>query len=143
MASKRVRELEAKVEALTQRLTYLENMHANFEHADNSFWTFSPLAKLEYTYHDMAGRYGCRDLTAREVQEAMNNPHPYTREHTAQTRKITGITLQELAQFVIDKKPIKREYYKSDRYETAYRADGITKSVQTGLGDISIKEGSW
>lgn len=141
MASKRVRELEAKVEALTQRLTYLENMHANFKHADDSFWAFSPLAKLEYTYHDMAGRYGCRDLTAHEVQEAMNNPHPYTRERTAQTNKITDVTLQELAQYVIDKKPFKRKYYKSDRYETAYGTDGITKSVETGLGNITIKEG--
>lgn len=141
MASKRVRELEAKVEELTKRLTYLENMHAVFEHVDDSCWAFSPLARFEYVSHDMAGRYNCRDLTAREVQEAMNNPHPYTRERTAQTNKIADVTLQELAQYVIDKKPIKREYYKSDRYETAYRADGITKSVQTGLGDISIKEG--
>jgi hypothetical protein len=141
MASKRVRELEAKVEALTQRLTYLENMHAFFEHVNNSRWAFSPLARFEYTYHGMTGRYNDRDLTAHEVQEAMDNPHPYTRERTAQTNKIIDVTLQELAQYVIDKKPIKREHHKSDRYETVYDADGITRSVETELGNIAIKEG--
>lgn len=141
MASKRVRELEEKIEALTQRLTYLENMHAVFEHVDDSCWAFTPLAKLDYVSHGMAGRYGCRDLTAREVQAAMGNPHPYTREHTARTNKIVDVTLQELAQYVIDKKPIKRERRRSDKYETVYGADGITRSVETGLGNITIKEG--
>ena len=137
------KQLMKEIEELKARLTYLENMHAQIEHAEGNFWNFSPLAKVEYEYHGMIGRYNDRDLTSHEVREVCGNPHPYTREHTAQTRKITGITLQELAQFVIDKKPIKREFYKSDRYETAYRADGIAKSVQTELGNISIEEGKW
>lgn len=141
MASKKVRELEAKIEELTQRLIYLENMHAVFEHVDDSCWAFTPLAKLEYVSHGMAGRYGCRDLTAREVQEAMGNPHPYTRERTARTNKIIDVTLQELAQYVIDKKPIRREHHKSDTYKTVCGVDGITRSVETGLGNITIKEG--
>ena len=141
MASKRVIELEAKVEELTKRLTYLENMHAVFKHESDSFWSLSPLVRFEYVYHDTVGKYNDRDLTAHEIQEAMNNPHPYTREHTAQTNKVTDVTFQELAQYVIDKKPIKREHHKSDTYKTVCGVDEITRSVETGLGNITIKEG--
>jgi hypothetical protein len=137
------KELMKEIEELKARLTYLENMHARFERIDDSPWTYSPLGRVAHEYDGFIGTYNNRSLTSNEVREARCDPHPYTRERTAQTRKITGITLQELAQFVIDKKPIKREFYKSDRYETAYRADGITKSVHTGLGNISIEEGSW
>ena len=135
------KQLMKEIEELKARLTYLENMHAQIEHAEDCLWSFSPLAKVEHEYHWMIGRYNGRELTSHEVREVSSNPHPYTREHTAHTNKLTGVTFQELAQFVLDKKPIKREYYKSDRYEKVYGADSIKKSVQTGLGNISIEEG--
>ena len=137
------KQLMKEIEELKARLVYLENMHARFERVDSCPWARSPLMKFEHEYDGLVGTYNSRRLTSDEVQKARWDPHPKTGEYTAQTRKIAGITLQELAQFVIDKKPIKREYYKSDRYETAYRADGTTKSVQTELGNISIEEGKW
>lgn len=140
MTSKR--EMQKQIEALTKRLTYLENMHAKIEEVDtdNSVWHFFPMRTHERSYNNKIGRYNDRDLTSGEVHEVICNPHPYTREHTAHTCKISNITLQELAKFVIDKTPIKRAYCKSDRYEVIYDPDSTIKSVETDLGNIKITE---
>lgn len=140
------KQMQAQIEALTERLTYLENMHARIEQADDSMWIFSPMRKHELSYDNKIGRYHgidlTRDLTREEVREVICNPHPYTREHTATTSKIDHITLQELAKFVIDKVPIRRVYHKSDRYEVTHDPNSITKSVETDLGNIKITEGT-
>ena len=139
MASKK--QMQAQIEALTARLTYLENMHARLENVRESPWGFTLLAERELIYEGKIGRYNGRDLTRNEVREVIGCPHPQTREHTATTSKIDHITFQELAKFVIDKVPIKRVYHKSDRYEVIHDPDSITKSVETDLGNIKIMEG--
>lgn len=140
MASKK--EMQKQIEMLTERLTYLENMHARLENANQFSWGCTPLTVRERAYEGKIGRYNGRDLTRNEVREVLSNPHPQTREHTATTSKINHITLQELAKFVIDKVPIKRVYHKSDRYEVLHDPDSITKSVETDLGNIKITEGT-
>lgn len=140
MASKR--KMQAQIEALTKRLTYLENMHARLENVNKYPWGYTPLAEQERAYEGKIGRYNGRDLTRNELREVIGCPHPQTREHTATTSKLDHVTLQELAKFVIDKVPIKRVYHKSDRYEVLHDPDSITKSVETDLGNIKITEGT-
>ena len=140
MASKK--QMQAQIEALTARLTYLENMHARLENVSEFSWGWSPLAERELTYDGKIGRYNGRDLTRNEVREVIGCPHPQTREHTAATSKLHDVTLQELARLVIDKVPIKRAYHKSDRYEVLHDPNSITKSVETDLGNIKITEGT-
>jgi hypothetical protein len=140
MASKK--QMQAQIEALTERLTYLENMHARLENVMEFPWGYTPLAERECVYEGKIGHYNGRGLTKSELRQVIGCPHPQTREHTATTSKLDHITLQELARFVIDKVPIKRVYHKSDRYEILHDPDSITKSVETDLGNIKITEGT-
>ena len=91
------RKMQAQIEALTKRLTYLENMHARLEKVGGFPWGYSPLAECEYVYEGKIGRYNGRDLTRSEVREVIGCPHPQTREYTATTSKLDHVTLQELA----------------------------------------------
>lgn len=137
------KQMQAHIEALTARLTYLENMHARLEDTDDCFWIrYTPSFLHENAYEGKTGRCNGRDLTRNEVREVIGCPHPQTREYTATTSKLDHITLQELAKFVIDKVPIKRVHYKSDRYEVLHNPKSITKSVETDLGNIRTTEGT-
>lgn len=140
MASKK--QMQAQIEALTKRLTYLENMHARLENVSEFPWSYSLLAERERVYEGKIGHYNGRDLTRNEVREVIGCPHPQTREHTATTSKLDHVTLQELARFVIDRVPITRKCHKSTSYEIEVAPDFITKSVETDLGNIKITEGT-
>ena len=141
MASKK--QMQAQIEALTERLTYLENMHARLEDIDDYPWTrYTPSFFHDRVYEGKIGRYNGRNLTKSEVRGVICCPHPQTREHTAATSKLSNVTLQELAKFVIDKVPITRKYHKSASYEIIHDPDSITKSVETDLGNIKIMEGT-
>jgi hypothetical protein len=135
------KEMRKQIEALTARLTYLENMHARLEKIDGFPWSYTPLAEREYVYEGMFGRYNRRDLTRNEIREVIGCPHPQIRECTASTKNISNITFNELAKFVIDGAPIKRECSKSVTYKSTYTPESVTKSVKTDLGDITITEG--
>ncbi len=136
------RKMQAQIEVLTKRLTYLENMHARLENVDELPWSYTPLAIRERAYEKKIGRYNGRDLTRNELREVIGCPHPQTREHTATTSKLDHVTLQELAKFVIDRVPITRKCHKSTSYEIEVAPDSITKSVETDLGNIKITEGT-
>jgi DNA-binding IclR family transcriptional regulator len=60
-----------------------------------------------YTYDGKEGSYCGRQLTAAELKARYE--HPLTKERTAWTRMISDVTHEELAQFVLDGTPIKRE----------------------------------
>ena len=137
------KQMQAQIEVLTARLTYLENMHARLE--DIEGWScirYTPSFLHDNAYEGKIGRYNGRNLTRNEVHEVICCPHLQTREYTATTSKLSNVTLQELAKFVIDKVPIKRVYHKSDRYEVLHDPNSITKSVETDLGNIKITEGT-
>lgn len=136
------RKMQAQIEALTKRLTYLENMHARLEKVGGFPWGYSPFAEREYVYEGKIGRYNGRDLTRSEVREVIGCPHPQTREYTATTSKLDHVTLQELARFVIDRVPITRKCHKSTSYEIEVAPGTVTKSVETDLGNIKITEGT-
>ena len=136
------RKMQAQIDTLTKRLTYLENMHARLEKVGGFPWGYSPLAEREYVYEGKIGRYNGRDLTRSEVREVIGCPHPQTREYTATTSKLDHVTLQELARFVIDRVPITRKCHKSTSYEIEVAPGTVTKSVETDLGNIKITEGT-
>ena len=140
MTSKR--KMQAQIDALTKRLTYLENMHARLEKVSEYPLGYTPLAERQYIYEGKIGRYNGRDLTRNEVREVIDCPHPQTREHTATTSKLDHVTLQELARFVIDRAPIIRKCHKSASYEIEVAPGTITKSIETDLGNIKITEGT-
>ena len=136
------REMQKQIADLTERLVKLENMHAKIEEVDDFPWGFAPMAIKERTYCHKIGSYDNRGLTAREVQSVICNPHPQTRERTASTKNIKKITFNELATFVIDGTPIKREYSKPTTYKSVHTPESVTKSVETDLGNIKITEGT-
>lgn len=141
MASKK--QMQAQIEALTARLTYLENMHVRLEDTDDCpCIRYTPSFLYENAYEGKIGRYNGRDLTRSEVREVIGCPHPQTREYTATTSKLDHVTLQELARFVIDRVPITRKCHKSASYEVEVAPGTITKSVETDLGNIKITEGT-
>ena len=137
------KQMQAQIEVLTARLTYLENMHARLEDTEDCFWIrYTPSFLHENAYEGKIGRYNGRDLTRSEVREVIGCPHPQTREYTATTSKLDHVTLQELAKFVLDKVPITRKYHKPVAYEFEVVPGSITKSVETDLGNIKITEGT-
>lgn len=135
------KEMRKQIADLTERLVKLENMHARIEEVDSLPWGYTPMAIQERAYCHKIGYYEDRSLTAREVQSVICDPHPQTRERTASTKKISDITFNELAKFVIDGTPINREYSKPTTYKSTYTPESTTKSVKTDLGDITITEG--
>lgn len=141
MASKK--QMQAQIDALTERLTYLENMPAILEDTDDCPWIkYTPSFIYENSYNKKIGRYNGRDLTRSEVREVIGCPHPRTREYTATTSNLGHVTLQELARFVLDKVPITRKYDKPVSYEFEVAPDSFTKSVETDFGNIKITEGT-
>jgi hypothetical protein len=116
-------------------------IHLHKEVDSLSWGFFTPMAVKERAYCNKIGNYNDRNLTAREVQSVICNPHPRTRERTAFTKNISNITFNELAKFVIDGTPINREYSKPATYKSTYTPESTTRSVETDLGDITITEG--
>ena len=138
MASKK--ELMKRIEELETRLLQLENMHARIIPADSwqstRFMASDPFET--YVWEGKEGSYCGRQLTKQELRTRYE--HPLTKERTAWTKKASGVTHEELAQFVLDGKPIKRERESKVVYTTTYAHDTVTKSVKTDLGGISMAE---
>lgn len=138
MASKK--ELMKRIEELEARLLQLENMHARVIPADSwqSTRFMAPDPFETYVWEGKEGSYCGRQLTKRELRT--RHEHPLTKERTAWTKKISGVTHEELARYVLDGEPIKREKVGGVTYVTAYAHDTVTKSVKTDLGGISMTE---
>ena len=132
------KELMKKITELEARLTQLENMHARVIDADS--WEslgMDRLTRFAYTYNGKEARYCGRQLTATEIKERYE--HPLTKERGAWTKKVSGVTHEELAQLVLDGKPIERKQEGKVVYTTTYAPGTKTQSVKTDIGDISIQ----
>jgi hypothetical protein len=110
MASKRVKELEQKVAALEMQIRRLENMHARVHNASSwqatrGFLGTDPFET--YVWDGKEGSYCGRQLTAAELKTRVD--HPLTKERAAWTSKVSNVTHEELAQYVLDGKPIERK----------------------------------
>lgn len=136
----RKKDLLKRIEELEAQVRRLENMHARVRPVSSWECTRTYLGRdpfEKYVHNGVEGSYCGRQLTAAELQRRWE--HPMTKEHTAWTKKVSGVTHAELAQFVLDGKPITREEKGEVVYTTTYTPGTKTKSVQTDLGNISIE----
>lgn len=144
------REMRKQIADLTERLIKLENMHATIRRADSwEDFRMSRMAMREFTYCDMEGSYGGRRLTNRELSNLALHPQPkqvdYSRitnvpKTTVDTDRISRVTLEELARFVLDGTPIERKTKEEVVYQTSYSPNETSEFVKTKLGNISIVE---
>lgn len=102
------KELMKRIEELEGRLLQLENMHARIIPADS--WQSTRTSALDpfevYVFNGKEGNYCGRQLTSKELEARYE--HPLTKERGAWTRRVSGVTHEELAQYVLDGTPIKR-----------------------------------
>jgi hypothetical protein len=102
------KELMERIVQLEAQVRRLENMHARIVPANS--WQSTRFAAPDpfenYIYDGKEGIYCGRQLTAAELKARYE--HPLTKERTAWTRRVSGVTHEELAQYVLDGTPIKR-----------------------------------
>lgn len=143
------REMRKQIADLTERLVKLENMHAEIEKVDNSPWGFTSAARREFIWCGMEGSYCGRRLTARELSDRYGHPQPVQVDYshvtnvpktTVDTDRISRVTLEELARFVLDGTPIERKRKEEVIYQTSYSPNETSESVETKLGNISVVE---
>ena len=144
------REMRKQIAELTERLVKLENMHAETRKADS--WEclgFTPAARREYVWRNMEGNYCGRQLTARELADRYCHPQPaqvdYSRitnvpKNAVDTDRISRVTFDELARFVLDGTPIERKTKEEVVYQTSYSPNETSEFVETKLGNISVIE---
>ena len=126
---------------LEQRILELENMHARIVPADS--WQSTRFAAPdpfeEYVHDGKEGWYLGRHLTAAELKARYE--HPLTKERTAWTKRVPGVTHEELAQYVLDGTPITRKTDSKITYRTEYTPETKTRIIETAWGEISVPEG--
>lgn len=103
------KKLLKRIEELEMQVKRLENMHARVIPADSwqstRYRTYAPFER--YVYEGKEANYCGRQLTAEEIKKRWE--HPLTKERVAQTNKVSNVTHEELARFILDNKPIIRE----------------------------------
>ena len=144
------KKLLARIEALEAQVRRLENMHASV--LPNTSWErpFGVHRGANWeTDKGIIGFYGDRQLTAREVQFQTRHPQPaqvdYKRitnvpANAVNTENIKGVTMEELARYVLDGTPITRKTKEPVTYITEHGPESTTSKVCTRLGDITMIE---
>ena len=103
------KQLMERIIQLEVQVRCLENMHARIVPANS--WQSTRFAAHDpfenYIHDGKEGTYCGRQLTAAELKARYE--HPLTKERTAWTRRVSGVTHEELAQYVLDGTPIKRD----------------------------------
>ena len=103
------KQLEKRIADLEAQVRRLENMHARVIPANS--WQSMRYKERgpfdNYVYDGVEASYCDRQLTAAELK--CRYEHPLTKERTAHTNKVSGVTHEELARFILDGKPIVRE----------------------------------
>ena len=130
------KELLKRIEDLEERITRLENMHANVTLGRSWERPFAvQRGALWETDDGRVGFYGLRQLTAREVQFQPHHPHPKQVDYrcltnvptsAVDTDRIPKVTLGELARLVIDHTPIKRQEKITAKRISEYTEDTTT-----------------
>lgn len=135
------KKLLKRIKMLEEQVRRLENMHANIKlgcswdrPSDMRFGIEHRGADWE-TEDGRIGFYGNRQLTAREVQFQSRHPQPRRVDYrcitnvppaTADTDRVSKVTLGELARLVIDGTPIKRQEKASAKRISEYTEDSTT-----------------
>lgn len=147
MANKK--QLEKRVADLEAQVRRLENMHATILPA--SSWERPGFISLNhgYVYMGKIGYYNDRQLTNGEISLQSRHPQPkrvdYRRitnvpNNAVDTDRISGVTFDELARFVLDGTPIERKTKEEVVYQTSYSPNETSEFVETKLGNISVIE---
>ena len=144
------KKLLARIEVLEAKIRRLENMHATILPRDN--WEMPGFIRLGSNWEDknkQVGYYNGRQLTSAEVELQPIHPQPKQVDYkritnvptiAANTEKISGVTMEELARYVLDGTPITRKIKAPITYITEHRPDSVTSKVSTRLGDITVLE---
>lgn len=135
------KKLLARIEALEAQVRRLENMHATILPIDN--WEMPTFIHFGRDWEDnykRVGYYNGRQLTKAEVELQPHHPQPkqvdYKRitnvpSSAVDTDRIPKVTLGELARFVIDGTPIKRQEKISAKRISEYTKDTTTTITVT------------
>ena len=128
------RKLKEKINALEERVKYLENMHALV--LNKNSWELPSF--VDTTNADAIGRVGYyrdRQLTPNEITMQPFHPQPKYVDYkritnnpgcVANTDRIPRVTLEELARLVIDHTPIVREEKVKSKRISNYTEDTTT-----------------
>ena len=144
------KKLLARIEVLENRIRRLENMHATILPRDN--WEMPGFIRLGSNWEDKyrrVGYYNGRQLNSAEVELQPLHPQPKQVDYkritnvpavVANTENINGVTMEELARYVLDGTPITRKTKEPVTYVTEHGPESITSKVCTRLGDITMIE---
>ena len=144
------KKLLARIEVLENRIRRLENMHATILPKDN--WEMPSYIHRGSNWEDKYGRvgyYNGRQLNSAEVELQPIHPQPKQVDYrritnvpatVANTENINGVTMEELARYVLDGTPIERKTKEEVVYQTSYSPNETSEFVETKLGNISVIE---
>lgn len=148
MVSKK--ELMERIVQLEAQVRRLENMHATI--SSRVSWELPSFILPGHEWEDRykrVGYYNGRQLTGVEVEFQPYHPQPKEVDYkritnvpatTANTKNINGVTMEELARYVLDGAPITRKTKEPVTYVTEHSPESITSKVYTRLGDITMIE---
>ena len=146
----RKKKLLERIEALEAKVRRLENMHATILPKDS--WELPGFIHLGSNWedsHKQVGYYNGRQLSGAEVELQPHHPQPKQVDYkritnvpiiAANTENLKGVTMEELARYVLDGTPITRKTKEPVIYMTEHGPECITSKVSTRLGDITITE---
>ena len=139
----RIKQLEAQVRRL-------ENMHATILPRDyREMPGFIHLGSNWEDRRKQVGYYNGRQLNGAEVELQPYHPQPKQVDYkritnvpaiAANTENLKGVTMEELACYVLDGTPITRKTQEPVTYVTEHGPESITSKVCTRLGDITMIE---
>ena len=142
------KKLLERIEALEAQVRRLENMHATILYRNSrELPGFVSVSDTDAT--GRLGYYNSRQLTRAEVELQPRHPQPeqvdYRRitnipSFAVDTENIHGVTMEELARYVLDSTPITRKTKEPVTYITKHSPESITSKVCTRLGDITMIE---
>lgn len=144
------KKLLERIERLEAQVRRLENMHATILPRDN--WEMPTFIHLGSNWEDRykrVGYYNSRQLTGAEVELQPHHPQPKQVDYkritnvpaaVVNTENINGVTMEELARYVLDGTPITRKTKEPVTYVTEHGLESITSKVCTRLGNITMIE---
>ena len=143
------KKLLARIEHLEAQVRRLENMHATILPKDS--WEMPGFIRFGAMWENgkQVGYYNGRQLNSAEIELQPIHPQPKQVDYkritnvpaiAANTENINGVTMEELARYVLDGTPITRKTQEPVTYVTEHGPESITSKVCTRLGDITMIE---
>jgi hypothetical protein len=134
------KKLLAYIDKLEARVRHLENMHAAVRIVGNTELPVFMQHGPEWEFNKKVGFYHGRQLTTGEIEFEAYHPQPrqvdyrcltHVPSYTAETDRVSNVTLEELARLVIDGTPIRREEQVQSKRISEYTEDTTTRITIT------------